>query len=59
MTIVKNHNFNTTEVIKAESREVVNTLTEHKFQHAFKKWQTRWVQCIHADRDYFKGDGGQ
>jgi hypothetical protein len=31
-----------TEVIKAESRVVLNTLTNHNFQDAFKKWQKNW-----------------
>jgi hypothetical protein len=33
--------FDTTEVIEAESHEVLNTLTEHDFQDAFKKRQKR------------------
>jgi hypothetical protein len=33
-------------------------LTKHNFQDVFKKWQKRWKQCIHADRDYFEGGGG-
>jgi hypothetical protein len=31
-------------VIEAESQTVLNTLTEHGFQEAFKKWQKRWEQ---------------
>jgi hypothetical protein len=30
-------NFDTIEVIEAESQAVLNTLTEHDFQDAFKK----------------------
>jgi hypothetical protein len=26
---------------------------EHDFQDAFREWQKRWEECIHAD------DGGQ
>jgi transposase len=33
--------FDTTEVIEAESQAVLNTLTEHVFQDAFKKWRKR------------------
>jgi hypothetical protein len=44
---------------EAESQAVLNTLTEHNFQDEFKEWQKRWEQCIHAEEDYFKGDGGQ
>jgi hypothetical protein len=45
--------------MEAESQTVLNTLTEHDFQDAFKKWQKRWEWCIRAEGDYFKGDGGQ
>jgi hypothetical protein len=55
----ESHHFDTIEVIKAESQTVLNTLTEHDFQDAFKKWQKRWERCIHMEGDYFEGDGGQ
>jgi hypothetical protein len=51
--------FDTTEMIKAESQAVLNTLTEHDFQDAFTKWQKRWERCIRAEWDYFEDDGGQ
>jgi hypothetical protein len=56
---LKGSHFNTTEVIKAESRAVLNTLTQHDFQDAFKKWQKRWERWICTEGDYFEGDGGQ
>jgi hypothetical protein len=34
---LKGRHFNTTEVIEAESQAVLNILTEHDFQDAFKK----------------------
>jgi hypothetical protein len=34
---LKGRHFDTTEVIEAESRAVLNTLIEHDFQDAFKK----------------------
>jgi predicted helicase len=34
---LKGHYFNTIEVIKAESQALLNTLSEHDFQDAFKK----------------------
>jgi hypothetical protein len=46
-------------VIQAESKAVLKTLMEHDFQDVFKKWQKHWEQCIHAEEDYFEGDGGQ
>jgi histone-lysine N-methyltransferase SETMAR len=56
---LKGHRFDTIEVIEAESQAVPNTLTEHDFQDALKKWQKHWEQCIHAEEGYFEGDGGQ
>jgi hypothetical protein len=55
---LKGCHFDTTEVIEAESQAVLNTLTEHNFQDAFKKWQKRWERCICAEGDY-ECDGGQ
>jgi hypothetical protein len=46
-------------VIEAESKAVVNTLTEHDFKNAFKKCQKCWKWCIYAEGDYFKCDGGK
>jgi hypothetical protein len=46
-------------VIKAELQAVLNILTEHDFQDAFKKWQKCWGQCIRAEWDNFEVDGGQ
>jgi hypothetical protein len=34
---LKGHHFDTVKVIKAELQAVLNTLTEHNFQDAFKK----------------------
>jgi hypothetical protein len=45
-------------VFEAESQVVLNTLTEHSFQNAFKEWQKRWERCICAEGSYFEGDGG-
>jgi hypothetical protein len=45
-------------VTEAESQEVLNTLTEHGFQDAFKEWQKLWKWCIQVERNYFEGDGG-
>jgi hypothetical protein len=56
---VKGRHFDTTEVLEAESRVVLNALTEHDFLDAFKKWHKRWEGCICSEGDYFEGDGGQ
>jgi hypothetical protein len=55
---LKGRHFDTTEVIEADSLEVLNTLTEHKFQYAFKKWLKRWDRCIRAEGGHFEVDGG-
>jgi hypothetical protein len=51
--------FDTVEVVEAESQAVLNVLTEHDFQNAFKKWQKRWEQRVLVEGDYFEGDVGQ
>jgi hypothetical protein len=50
------YNFDTTEVTEAETQAVLNALTEHDFQDAFKKWKQHWEQCIRAEWEYFEGD---
>jgi hypothetical protein len=54
---LKGRHFDIAEVMEAELRAVLNTLTQHDFQHAFKTWQEGWEQCIRAESDYFEGDG--
>jgi hypothetical protein len=56
---LKSRHFDTLEVLEAESQAVLNTLTEHDFQDAFKTWQERWEGCICTEWDYLEGDGGQ
>jgi hypothetical protein len=34
---------------------VLNTLTGHDFEDAFKEWQNGWDRCIRAEGDYFEG----
>jgi hypothetical protein len=54
---LKCHRFDT--YIEAKLQVILNTLTEHGFQDAFKKWQKCWEQCICTEGDCCKGDGGQ
>jgi hypothetical protein len=56
---MKGRYFDRIEVNEAESQAVLNNLTDHDFQDAFKAWQKRWERCIWAEGDYFEGDGGQ
>jgi hypothetical protein len=53
---LKGRHFDTIEVIDAELRAVLYTLTEHDFT---SKWQNRWERCICVKGDYFEGDGGR
>jgi hypothetical protein len=57
---LKGRRFDVTEEIHAESQEVIDTLTYENFQGCMKSWETRWDRCIrvHAQGDYFEGDGG-
>jgi hypothetical protein len=55
---LKECHFDTTEEIHTESQEVIDTLTFENFQGCMKSWETRWDHCIHAQGDYFEGDGG-
>jgi hypothetical protein len=50
--------FDAIEVMERDSQAVLNTLTEHDFQDAFRKWQKRWEGCIRAKGNDFEGDGG-
>jgi hypothetical protein len=55
---LKGHCFDTTEEIHAELQEVIDTLTFENFQGCMKSWEKCWDCCIHAQGDYFEGDGG-
>jgi hypothetical protein len=46
---LKGRHSGTIEVMEADSQAVLNTLTEHDFLNAFKKWQKRWERCIRAE----------
>jgi hypothetical protein len=56
---LKGSHFDTIETIEAESQAVLNTLTKHDSQDAFKVRQKRLERRIRAEVDYFDGDGGQ
>jgi len=55
---LKRRCFDTTEEIHAETQEVINTLTFENLQGCMKSWETHLDRCIHAQGDYFEGDGG-
>jgi hypothetical protein len=45
--------------METKSQAMLNILTEHNSQDAFKKWQKHWERCICTEEGYFEGDGGQ
>jgi hypothetical protein len=51
--------FYTIEVIEAESHAVLNTLTEHDFQDAFKEIAEAVGTAHTRGRGFFEVDGGQ
>jgi hypothetical protein len=51
--------FDTAEETQAKSQRVLDTLTVKDFQDALQKWRRRWDRCLHVERNYFKGVGGQ
>jgi hypothetical protein len=42
--------FDTIEMIEAEWQAVLNTLTEHDLQNAFKKQQNRWELRVRTEK---------
>jgi len=55
---LKGRRFVSIEEIRAESQQVLSTLTPEDFSECFQKWQNRWDRCIQAQGDYFEGDSG-
>ena len=56
---VKGRHFDRVEETQRESQNVLGTLREQDFQHAFQQWQRRWDRCVAAQGDYFEGDAAQ
>jgi len=56
---LKGRRFDIVEEIQLESQNVLGTLREQDFQHAFQQWQRRWDLCVAARGDYFEGDVAQ
>jgi hypothetical protein len=55
---LKGRRFDTIEQIQAETKRVLDIVTEKKFQEAFTKWRRRWDRYVHAGGNYFEGDDG-
>jgi hypothetical protein len=56
---LQDRHFYTIEVIEVESRSVLNTLTEHDFQDAFKKIAEAVGMAYTRGRGFFEVDDGQ
>jgi hypothetical protein len=54
---LKGHCFDTTDEDHAEMQEAIYALTFENFHRCMKSWETSWDHCMHAQGDYFKGDG--
>jgi len=56
---LKGRRFDRVEEIQRESKNVLGTLREQDFQHAFQQWQRCWDRCVVSQGDYFEGDAAQ
>jgi len=56
---LKGRRFDRVEEIQRESQNVLGTLREQDFQHAFQQLQRRWDRCVAAQGDDFEGDAAQ
>jgi transposase len=56
---LKGRRFSRVEEIQRKSQNVLGTLQEQNFKHAFQQWQRRWDRCVAAQGDYFEGDAAQ
>ncbi|GFG32350.1 hypothetical protein Cfor_10994 [Coptotermes formosanus] len=56
---LKGSRFDRVERIQRESQNVLGTLREQDFQHAFQQWQRRWDRGVAAQENYFEGDAAQ
>jgi histone-lysine N-methyltransferase SETMAR len=56
---LKGCRFDRVEENQRELQNVLGTLREPDFQHAFQQRQRRWDQCVTAQGDYFEGDAAQ
>jgi hypothetical protein len=56
---LKGRRFDGLEEIERESQNVLGTLREQDFQHAFQQWQRRWDRCVAAQGDYIEWDAAQ
>jgi hypothetical protein len=56
---LKGRRFDTFEEIQAELQRELDTLTEKDFRESFQKWRRWWDWHLHAEGNYFEGDGSR
>jgi hypothetical protein len=56
---LKGRRFDTIEEIQLESQRVLDSVIEKDFQEPVQTWRRRWDRCVHAEGNYFEGDGGR
>jgi histone-lysine N-methyltransferase SETMAR len=56
---LKGRRFGSVEDIQRKWQNVLGTLRQQDFHHAFQQWQRRWDRCVAAQGDYFEGDAAQ
>ena len=56
---LKGRCFDRVEEIQRVSQNVLGTLQEQDFQHAFQQEQLRWNRRVAVKGDYFEGDAAQ
>lgn len=44
------------ELVNVNSAQILNKLTEEKFQHYFSQWEIRIEQCRDRQGEYIEGD---
>jgi hypothetical protein len=54
--MLKGEHFDDTDKIKSNTAIALNGILENDFQACFQSWKTCREGCVHAERDYFKGD---
>jgi len=55
-SVLKGTHFVSVEDVKAKTREILNSLTEHDLRNCFEHWQHRMQLCVNTEGNYFKGD---
>ncbi|KAG7170299.1 Mariner Mos1 transposase-like 5 [Homarus americanus] len=55
-SIIKGTNFVSVQEVKANTTELLNSLTEHDLRNYFELWQHCMQLCVNSEGNYFDGD---